>query len=530
MVIFMIMMSAGVGALIGALRTAGINKQATAARQLAQGDFEKLKALVFQAASGATLLSTYYPNLTASTGRGTNGYVDAATARYVADGDPASGAFYRTVVNTLPTSTVYSRYVTLQFLDTSTSPVTVVTPPASYYPTSVPLPSQIVRATETVVWTAFGRRTYNITSEITTGRASAVRSSGQARMVSVRLSGTTAAGDKVALEGPSITVDATLTDNAVAAVSARGAEASLSLGGRAVGASGTANAPADETATATSAVAGSLASGSTTAATYGPSTTSGLVAKASYATPLVSTSAVPATASLSANGAGPALTMTTLDAVTSAPAKLQLASANVAVASVPCSGCASFGATGWLSTADSGSAHAVDATVGSSNPAEIGLFPTSFAPLGVVRLRLTSSSLTCHAGGTYPSTSAPTATPSYAGTVFYWSATGSGGSPGYVTVNVSPTTTGLTAGMLSTKVTTYAGADVLLSDYITSWNSATSSSLAAKTQSSADNKSVSTNLDGFINVTTAGVLAANPSSSAISVQLGIATCASTDAR
>lgn len=526
MVIFAVFLATSAGLLVGALKSTGLNKSTAEAHQIAQADLEKLKGLLFQAASGATLLSSYYPNLTAAPGRGTTGYVAPASTRFTADGDPGSGAFYRTVVSTAPTAGRYTRYVTLQFIDTAVSPPAAVTPPATYSPNSLPLPTQTVRVGETVVWSSAGRRSYTVTSELTTGRASKVQSSAQASITAVRVTGITATGDKVSVSGPSVTADGALTDNAVAAVSARGAEATLSTGARALGATGVANAPADETAAATNAAPGALVSSGYTAGAFGPSTTSGLVAKASYATPLVSSSATPASATLSANGTGAALSMTNLDSVGNAPPKLQLASPVIASATVPCAGCTSFAARGWLATSDSSTTHSVNAAVDSNNGAALSLFPTTFAPNGVVLLTLNSSSLSCRAGGTYPTVSAPTATATYTATVQYWSAA----TNGYVTVALSPTSGGLTDSMLNTKVATFAGLDVLLRDYITSWNSASTSSLAAKVQTSADNRSIGANLDGFVNLTTAGVRTLDPATSGISVQLGVATCAGTDAR
>jgi hypothetical protein len=143
-----------------------------------------------------------------------------------------------------------------------------------------------------------------------------------------------------------------------------------------------------------------------------------------------------------------------------------------------------------------------------SATAGLGLFPTSFAPDGVVVVTLTSASLTCHLDGTYPTMSPATVTSSYAATVKYWSGNGTTGS--YVTlpaVSSSNTTSPLAAVNLATTQVWTApdGTPTYLSEYIASWTSATSSSLAAIKQANAVNRLVAADTNGFISVTTKGV-------------------------
>ncbi len=539
MIVFALFVSAALGMLVGALRTAALTKDSTSARQVAQADFEKLKGLVFQASgSTPTVLSTYYPNLTATSTRGTTGYVSAAsTTRWTADGDPATGAFYRTVLTSAPTAPAYTRYLAVQFVDSSG--VAIATIPATYSPTALPLPSTTVRATETVLWNRIGQHTYTMQSELTTGAAAPEQASGSATITAVRLSGLDAIANplapvKVALEGPSLSLRGALTDNAVASVAASGADGTNSLGAHSEGSTGLANAPGDTTASSTSASAGTLAgSGVTPYGTFGPSTTSGLSAQASYARPRVSTSSAPSTTTLAAgNGSTPALTMTTLTTVSDAPAKLQLSSTDIARATIPsCGGCTTFTSTGYLSSADNGITHSVDASVSTTGAAGIGLFPTSFAPQGVVILQLDSATLTCHVGGTYPSTSPGTVTATYSGSIKYWTGNGTTGSYTTVALSNSNSTSPLAGiSLATTQVWTYAGAPVYLSDYISSWGSATTSALSGMKQSTPNDQLLSAKLDGFITVTTAGVQATAPTTSSLTAQLGIVACSGADAR
>ena len=545
LVIFALFATASAGLLVNSLRSAAAAKRNATAHQLAQADIERVKALVFQSSdpTALTLLMQYYPNATATTtSRGTNGFVPAsdATNRWAADGDPSTGAFYRTEITDRPTDATYRRFLVLQFISASgvVAPVT-----SSYSPTSLPLPGPSVHATLAVTWNTIGPRNYIVQTEITTSRASVEQFSGQASMIAVRVSGIdrspSATQPKLVVEGPSITLRGELTDNAVAAVTARGATASDSIGPRIDGAVTTANAPPDEVATNGSGTAGVLRDGSTVYGTVGATGTSSVSAKASYGTPLVATQGAPATATLaSTSSTSPPFTMTTVPNNALATAKLQLdpTTTDIARATVPaCGTCAAFTAQGYMSTADNGVSHSVDASVSAAGASGVGLFPTSFAPQGVVIVQLTTASLTCHVGGTYPSPSAPTVAAAYTGTVKYWTGNGTTGSYQTVAVNgtqsTSPLDAILTANPQVWSYTSSSGTQqVNLRDYISTWTSAPSGVLAGLKQATSDLRQVSANLDGFISVTTVGALESSQGDSQVSLQMGSASCAAADTR
>jgi hypothetical protein len=182
-----------------------------------------------------------------------------------------------------------------------------------------------------------------------------------------------------------------------------------------------------------------------------------------------------------------------------------------------------MGATYLAST--SGGGHKAEAGTQASTQT-IKVVPTTFAPDGIVQVTLFSASLVCITNGSSGSAEAE-----FSAEVRYLRYNPATKLNEYVTVSVtdggsSPLTESL---LTSTEISTSPGSDpavlVSLKSYIDSWGSLT----GASTTITSPPKSVSSNLNGIVNITTQPTRASDPDS-AVALQVGVLSCVAEDNR
>lgn len=536
--IFSLVSTATLGLVLSSLRDTGRARLETVGRNLVQAQLEQLRALPFQAPTGSTLLSDFYPN---GSGTGvpldTTGFVPAGAPRDAAAGDPPAGAFYRTVLPIVPGQTAFSLATRVQLLDATGAPTA---PPAAYNPRTSTT-TRMAALFVTARWSAMGApRNYSVRTELTGSRATDQRVLLRGRMVAARVTGGLDASRKVTLEAGGVTVDGSLVQDAAAAASGSGAFAGVSDGQRVDGATGTVAAPPDSTMPDVSGAATALTYSGTDVATFGASTVKGMTAAGAYQKPRAGSSTAPVSSSLAAPAAGSTgLSLDNRLAGDAPVARLQLAAGPAVDAVGPtCSpGCPLAAGTGWAAGSDNAVTHAAESVV-TATAGGIRMLRTSFAPEGLVQVALDSATLSCKVSATYGGAPSAQAGATYAGTVRYWrydpaTATGS-----YVSVPLSSTqsATPLTAAVLDTQVGVYTdpvtglGQPLYLRDYVASWGSATSGTLAAAVQVRADTKSVSLTVEGLVYVNTVGLRQVAPEASSVGVQLGSGACLAQDIR
>src|SRR5215213_8436050 len=112
--------SALVPLLVMSIRSSVVAKLDTGAKNLSQQRFDLMRNMPFRLAydplvsTSRDVLDVYYPNLVAPSGGVTTaGYVTTGARR---QGEPTSGAFYRTKFTPVLGSTTYTQWVAVQFL------------------------------------------------------------------------------------------------------------------------------------------------------------------------------------------------------------------------------------------------------------------------------------------------------------------------------------------------------------------------------------------------------------------------------
>jgi prepilin-type N-terminal cleavage/methylation domain-containing protein len=537
--IFSIVAAAATAMFAAGLRASVMTKMDTTAKNLSQQRFEAVRNLPFhidQLAAGTNppdLLDTYYVNNSGSAGRGVQGYVPAGATRWTADGDPATGAFYRYVQAAVPGYTQYKQYVATQFLNDSG---TAIAPTGTFntqvYSQDVP-PSATVGVGVTTFWTAAKvnkvHRTY---TQITSGRPSPPSAVFQSRMTALRLSGGLSLGESLTLDIAALTSDGAKSTSVSSAMAARGATAAIAGGSSVSGVTTTAQAPPDSGALSGSAGPRTLTYNGNTYATFGSTSTAGVLAGTSTGQPLAASTGTPGQANLLGSGAGANVATFAIDST--APARLALLATHAFVADAACGGgCSNVGVTGSANSTVSGTTHSVNASSSATVRGTLALLPTTYAPNGLIRIKLTSATVSCSVTRTGSATPVAAAAVTYSGTVSYFAPTAPGNVGGYVTVDVnsSQLASPLTAALLSsTRVATdSAGQPIYLSDYFASWSSLYSASAAASKTLGATGTTAAASVSGVIGVTTIP-LREDDDTSAVGATVGLGSCDAEDYR
>jgi type II secretory pathway pseudopilin PulG len=505
--ILMVVLVALLPQLVVGLRATGVARQVTQAKGISQGQLEEMRNLPFHIAPAAgdfiDVLDRFYPDLTApavtpvcSSGGayaspqvGWSGYVAAGSGARC-DYEPATGAFYRTVeqVPAVAGSGGFTLVVDTQFLSGATPPVPV-SPASGYHTRTVgrdsPASSQ-VGVTATVFYRDRGTvRPVSTSTQIAERlpTLSRLRAEASARVLEVSsVVPGTPSGVPLTLSAGLLDLTGSVSFASTVSASLAATSAGLATGERGGGAEATGSAPPATPVAPVNRGAGLLTPGGCAYACWGSTGVTGFDLTSADGLPRAGSATSPAQVLLTDtanNGLTFGNTSTAGDyrpalelAPVSAPVLLQLDDAAAGAVASGLSGCglgstgtpAYLSASGYLETTTTDVAAC---SVGRS--AVVELFPTTFAPNGVVRVRLEKAAAGCRLATTAHT---PSTTVDYRAVVEYYDGDASDGSPYTVAATVVPgqTTNQLDAVPLTTPI---GGGSRTLGTYISSWSSVT---------------------------------------------------------
>lgn len=488
--------------LIVGIRSSGTSQLITQAKGIAQGQLERMRNLPYHVAPAAgdyrDVLDRYYRNLTpAGTPSGTppcttggkyvepqagwTGYVSgAARCGY----EPATGDFYR-YVGPAPASG-FSVVVDTQFLSGATPPTAVTPPPG--YDTQVAgkdSPSSFqIGVTVTVLYADHATlkpvSTYTQIADQPTATSRIKLSSSAA---AVEVGSVTTTNGALSLAAGLLNLSGALTYASTASGTLASTSAGLATGEQQTGASTTVDAPPSLTATTQLGSAGDLSSGCALAC-WGAtqldlaamSAADGLPNVGSPDTPMQSLLTSDTNHGLSFSNSAPTAYRPGLDLDGPLVRLASTATASASGTSVGCgpgtTGATSYvNASGYLTSTghDTTPADSVEAC-SVARTSTIALFPTTFAPQGVVQVELMRATARCQVTGLGHT---PAVSYDYDAVVKYHD----GPTGNYVTAaEITPAlTTDTLAGMdLSTIA---VGGNHQLGDYVASWSAFLSSSV-----------------------------------------------------
>ena len=509
MAIFMIVAVATTPLLVGGLkagRTAQLNLQGKA---LGQERLERMRNLPFHVArqNGQYLdvLDIYFR--------------DTVPTGALAVGDTCSQRAYNattktyscTITNLGADYSGFRQVVDVQFVKADRS---VVTPLASYTSQAAGFDapvSNLLGVTVTTSWSQTGaQQSFRVRSLVTNAQADPNVISSNLRTSALDITSNLPNGDILQFEGGLLSSEGSLTTGSSASLSAVSARTGLSSGATAVGAALSLTAPPAANGTSPSDSTGHFLDGTTCAyACFGQTSVSGdQNVTVTSGQPRVSVLANPVQADLRRTGLNVFRGYSYSNAT---PAEINPA---LGVTGPMVNG-GSGGSTdvlrarGFLDATGTG-ATAVR-TSGSVRLDHLELFPTTFAPDGVVQVELDDASLTCQSGA---GTAGVTA--SWSGRVRYWSAA----SNSYVTLVLAP---GAAALPLPSSLEVTPGRP--LSTWVQSWSALTSTAPVNETSGRRSKGTVS----AVLSLLTAETRPADPTSP-LNLSVGSLSCLAEDLR
>ena len=538
MVVFALVATAVTAMFASGLRASLLTKMDTTAKNLSQQRFESIRNLPFHIDQNTTttnppdLLDTYYRNTSGSVGRGLQGFVPAGAARWTEDGDPATGSFYRFVQNPVQGFPRFRQYVATQFLDDAGNPFNPTTFNALVAGLDTP-PTLTVGVGVTTLWNAGELARVNRTySQITPGRPTAPKALLQNSFTTLRLTGGASLGRTLTFDLSTLNADGGLAQTVTAAQALKSATMTLTGVTPVNGAITNVKAPPNSGTLGAGTGMRSLTDGTFTWASVNSSRTSNVMASSSTGQVVLSTSTAPARADVFSGGTGTKAATFAIDAT--GPARLGLLSEHAYVMDAGCGGtCANVVVAGYAGTTRTGTGFSTFTNSRGVLRGTLVFLPTTFAPGGLVRLTLDSSTMSCTVTHTNGSSPTATANIQYTGTLSYWSPFDPAAVAGYVTVNVSSadTTSPLTADRLSTTQVgnDSLGAPLWMSDYIASWSSMDADTVSASRTVGADGTTVNASTTGMIGIRSVP-LRSGDDSSTVAANVGVGSCTAEDYR
>jgi prepilin-type N-terminal cleavage/methylation domain-containing protein len=535
------------------LRAAGTAKFASQAKGVIQARIESMRTMPYHVGRSAgeyvDVLDTYFTDVggpatvpvcrTASTyakpETSWNGYVSATATRCAYE--PA-GPFYRKVDTVAaPGMGAFTVVTDTQYLSLDTPP-TPVAPPFDYDRRSATADtpaSQQIGVTVTVLYKAAQARKATSSYTQIAARLPAVPVViSEASTQALRVSGAVA-GEPVLLTAGTVTNKGAVYTGSTVFAQANAASASSGNGATANGATLARSAPADITTGLTGNAGAGKLNNTCDYACFGPSNVRDLavVTTGPPGQPGVlkaGTPALPINAFLPANGASPVGFFTKNvrgDLGLLAAEPVVTFDQNDSSAFSAWAGCASVDggpdahayATGYLDSSTSFGSR-ITAACATAQTRTVALFRTSWAPDGIVQVRLNYASAYCNTT-VLNGVPAATATVSYDADVRYWNGSG------YTSAgNVSHTnaTDPLAAVPLGTSV----GGGKRLGDYVSSW-----ASLAGASTSGGNTNRAKASVAGVVRIDSQPMLAPSGAldpSSVVSIQVGALACEATDLR
>jgi hypothetical protein len=557
--ILMMLVTALLPQLVVGIQATSTSRLVTQAKGVAQAELETMRNLPYHVSYDAgdfrDVLDYYYKDLAApgtspvcKAGAklappkpGWTGYVAPSAVR--CSYEPATGAFYRTV-RLVPAAEGISAFTVVtstQFLSASTPPA-AVTPQSGYNTQSAvggePASSQI-GATVTVLYTERASlRPTSVTTQIARQPQLTTRVHADAVVSAVEVGSETPAGVPVSLSAGQLSLTGSLTHASKVVATLAATSGALATGEKAGGAAATVSAPPGRSSSVSLAGAAALGGagcdyacwGATRADVPGLSVAGGL--------PLIGSPSAPAQSLLTDTsnngisfGNGPVASYRP-ELKLSAPVVRLDPNAVTAGSGVTDSCVAGTSGTGSYVTASgfvrttATSAATDPSTVEScavSRTSTLSLFPTIFAPRGIVLIELQRASVRCRVSGA--SHTASVDPPDYKAVVQYWN--GSSYQTA-ATITASTTTDPLQSIDLATTAT---GDGTFLGDYVSSWSGLTR---GAVTTSAAAGRAL-VKVPGVVTVVTQPVrkddtIATGDPTSTISLTVGSLSCSALDAR
>lgn len=512
MIIFGIVAAATTPLLIGGLkagRTSQLNLQAKA---VGQERLERMRNLPFHLArqNGQYLdvLDIYHRDLSA-TGALASG--DTCSARTY---DAATHSYSCTIASLGTIYRLFSQVVTTQLLRADR---TVVVPVSSYNSQTSGFdapPSNLLGVTVKTSWSQSGKpHSFTVRSQIANAQADPNTITAAVRASALDITGNLANGDILQFEGGLISSEGAVTTGSTASLSAVSARAGLGSGASAQGAALSLTAPPAAVGGSPVDGSGHYLDGSTcTYACFGQTSVAGdQNVTVTSGQPKVSLSGDPVTTNLRRTGSNAfrGFTYNNATPATTDPAlglTGPMVSAGLGSTSDVLRGAGYLDATGTGASAVTAGGE-VGLTV-------LELFPTSFAPQGVVQVSLSSASVTCQSGGGTAS-----ATGTWSGVVRYWSsAVGVGG--GYVELPLAPGAAALPA---PAGVLVQPG--VALSTWIRTWTALTDAAVVNESLGRQGKGAVKPVLSLLTAQTRVGDL-----TSPVNIAVGSLSCVAEDAR
>lgn len=517
-----LVMLALVPQLVVGIRSTGVAREVTHTKGIAQGQVERMHNLPFHVAREAgqfvDVLDRYYPNASTSasgptcTGADGNavppstsatGFV-ATTGTRCSYEPPAGTAFYRAVEKRLDSAMGnHTIVVDTQFLSDATPPA-AVTPDPTYNSQTTGKdnpPSNQVGVTVTVFSHSFPtRRPVTLYTQIASQPPTLTRLRARSGVRVLEVGSATLSGSDavpLSLSAGVLNIVGSLSTASKISLNRAAVTATRGTGTTAFGLSAADAAPPSVTTPLRSAGESALTEGCVLAC-WGASELSSVLVSSDDGLPIVGSSTSPARATLTGatnNGIsfGNAVDPADYDATlgfTGSPVnlvRLDTAATRSAVTVTPCTspGTAYVAGAGYVTST------VTDVlSCASASAAVVGLFPTTAAPNGVVRIELVSATATCRVQGT---THAPTTDYDYQLVVKYWDNAASQYQA------VGPITKATTTDLLAAvDLTTPVGGGKQLGAYIASWSSVTPDRV--KTVAAANIAEV--NIPGVVTIST----------------------------
>ena len=560
--IFLVVTAAVVPQLVVGLRASAAARDITQTKGVAQARLEVIRDLPFYVGKSAgdfkDVLDTYYPDMNAPTvlnppcasatltalpPLGWTGYVSGGVSGTVGhcQWEP-TGPLYRKVINPVvsPGLGVFSMVVSTQFLSGATPPVAV--PPIANYDTKTseptkpdtPAASQLGVTVAVFYPVANGFRSTVTYTQVERANPMAPLLTSEAEANTLRVSSALNADTNLLEQLGVINLSGELFSGSRAITTASAASAGTSLGEQITGAVKNLVAPVDTAASSVTESSMALPSSSCSYLCFGGTKVDQASAKANNGLPSAGTSTAPVRAMIP-DGAnndgfrfsnGLAGNRLKLD-----PSKPMFSLDTSVAGTMPSvSGCAATGPDVASYLTGTGFLDATNTSVTACATAQsntVRIFPTNFAPEGILKISLTRATASCKL--TKPAASiVATASADYAATVSYYNGAGYTALP---VLTQSNATDPLTVALLGQSV----GDGLTLGDYISSWKSLVDADITKTTTA----KTAEVSLPGAITLITRptregvaggeGPYLQDPAS-AISFTIGAVSCSTGDYR
>ena len=513
MVILGVVLASTTPLIIGGLRASRTAQLNTQARALGQERIEKMRNLPYHVARAngqyLDVLDIYYRDVQPSAGNaGSND--PCATRTY------SAGSYSCTITSLGSPYQSFRQVVTARFLDANRSVLT----PASFYNSQtagVDAPvSNLLGVDVLTSWTSGGKtHGYTVHSQIVNAVAGETILEGKLRIRALSITSNTASGDLAQLQAALLSLNGDVASGSSADLSAVTALASMASGQSIAGAQETLTAPPAAVGNSPSDSNGYSLDPSCATLCFGQTAVSGdQNVNVSSGAPQVSSSSNPLEVALRRTGSNVYRGFSYSNADnTNVDPSLVIQGPMVSGGR----GATSDVATGWgyLNAGGTGATALVDK--GGFQLPVLELFPTLFAPDGVVQVSITSASLSCSSGGSSGAVSAD-----WSGEVRVWSdATGRYVAypvrTGALALPAPPTVVVLPAGACATPV--------MLSTWVSAWTGLNSTSDISK---GAGRRAVGV-VSSLVSVLTVPTRTGDPTS-ALNVAVGSMSCVAEDGR